>query len=86
MNPTDNQGSTTVGCLIGFGFNLMLLFSFLFAQSIALFMFAGLIQLVYIVPLVMHFRKKGEARTVTGLIISGSAFFLLTTACAAILR
>lgn len=87
MTPApSNLGSTFAGCILGFGLSVMLIMVLLFAQSRILLLFGGLIQLVYVVPLVIHFRKRGQRDIATGIIISASLFLLLSTACASLLR
>src|ERR1051326_799608 len=41
----------------------------------------GLTQLIYMVPAIMRFKKRGEQRTVQGLIIGASVTFLVCAAC-----
>lgn len=43
--------------------------------------FVGLSQLVYMIPAILIFRRKGRTETVKGLIIGGSLTFLLNAAC-----
>jgi len=86
MTPSTSSGSTALGCVIGFGLGVVLTVMLLLFVPVVMFMFGGLVQLVYIVPLVMHFRKRGQTRTVTGLIIAAAMFLLLTATCGMILR
>jgi ABC-type Fe3+-siderophore transport system permease subunit len=44
-------------------------------------MFIGLSQLVYIIPAIIRYRRKGESETVKGLIAGASVTFLLNAAC-----
>ena len=87
MTPTPpNPGSTLLGCALGFGLSVILIVLLLVAHSTAALLFAGLIQLVYVVPLVMHFRKRGQPNIGTGLIVAASLFLLLTATCGSLLR
>lgn len=54
-----------------------------YAALVLLWNFAliGLGQLVYVVPMYLHFRKTGRKRTATGLIIAASITALLNAAC-----
>jgi len=86
MTPTPpNPGSTLLGCALGFGLSVILLVLLLFAQA-RVILFAGLIQLVYVVPLVMHFRKRGQPNIAIGIIVAASLFLLLTATCGSLLR
>lgn len=64
----------------------MLVVLVMFSQSATLLMLSGLIQLGYVVPLVIHFRKKGQVNAAAGLIVSAAVFLLLTVACAGMMR
>ncbi len=44
----------------------------------------GLTQLVYVIPFVMHFRKKGRPGIAKGLIIGAALTLLLTGTCTAL--
>ena len=41
----------------------------------------GLTQLIYMIPAIMRFKKRGEQRTVQGLILGASITFLVCAAC-----
>ncbi len=43
----------------------------------------GLVQLVYVIPFVLHFRKKGRPGIAKGLIIGAAITFLLNGTCTA---
>ena len=88
MNPTTpaSSGSTALGCVIGFGLSVALVVVLVLFVPTVMFMFGGLVQLVYIIPLVMHFRKRGQTRTITGLIISAGLTLLITAACGSVMR
>ena len=47
--------------------------------------FIGVSQLVYMIPAILNYKKKGETETVKGLIIGASVTFLLNAACTGIL-
>lgn len=41
----------------------------------------GITQMIYMIPAIMRFRKRGEQLTVQGLIIGASVTFLICAAC-----
>jgi hypothetical protein len=42
---------------------------------------AGIIQLIYVVPLYFYFKKKGRTETARGLVIAASLVILINAAC-----
>ncbi|NOT61614.1 MAG: hypothetical protein HOP19_15465 [Acidobacteria bacterium] len=44
----------------------------------------GLVQLIYVIPFVLHFRKKGRPGIAKGLIIGAALTLLLTGTCTAL--
>lgn len=48
-------------------------------------MYLGLSQLVYMIPAVLIFRKRGDAETAKGLIVGASITFLLNATCSGLL-
>jgi hypothetical protein len=85
MNPqTPNHGSTARGLGIGCGLAVALAIALLLLQQFQVLLFVGLIQLAYIIPLFLRFRKAGEDRTVIGIIIAASIVALLNAMCGAL--
>jgi hypothetical protein len=85
-----NKGSVGWGvgltCLLHlFQFPIALVLSFVPSvfPLLALF-FIGVSQCVYMIPAILHFRKKGETETAKGLLIGASITFLLNATCTAI--
>lgn len=92
-----NDGSIALGVAIGIGLNLLQvgLVSFIgdyigeresgtdrtFLISMIGLGGAGLIQLIYIVPLYLHFRKKEKTETAKGIVIAASLVMLINVFC-----
>ncbi|MBZ5523888.1 MAG: hypothetical protein LAP21_16760 [Acidobacteriia bacterium] len=87
----NHEGSIGVGLLIGWGLNLAEAgLSFLALRNVDLdkliYVFVlvggvGLIQLVYILPLYVIFRRQGKAATAKGLVIAACVTAFLNCTC-----
>ena len=86
INPPPTSNATNGDWLLGI---LLLLLLHLIqiplaAVTMALSLIAiGLTQLVYVIPFVIHFRKKGRPGIARGLIIGAAITFLLNGTCTA---
>jgi hypothetical protein len=85
---SENQGNIFAGLGICWGLNLVQLgFAAvgLFAPGlpflIVLLAGFGVIQLAYVVPMYLSFRRRGKVLTARGLVIAASITALLNTAC-----
>ena len=85
MNPpSPNLGSTMMGCALGFSLGVLLfILLLLVTRSRAAVLLTGVIQLAYIIPLFIHFRKRGKSDAGAGLVVAASILALLNAACAA---
>jgi hypothetical protein len=85
---SENQGSILKGLGICWGLNLVQ-FGFsvtgLIVPPLLLLSFTlagfGLIQLAYVVPTYISFKRRGQVMTARGLVIAASVTALLNTAC-----
>ena len=68
------------GILIALCLNLVAITMMLVAGGGAL-RFVGLVQLVYLIPIALYFRRRQQPQTIKGLIIIASITFLLNAAC-----
>ncbi|HEX3879470.1 MAG TPA: hypothetical protein VHW24_20950 [Bryobacteraceae bacterium] len=93
MTPEPNQPDTSsfaLGCLLAFGatiaavvLGLIVVNAINRASTATLIPFTafGLIQLIYIVPLVVWLRRRGDIRAAAGVITFAAVVFLLNAAC-----
>lgn len=84
---TDEKGNLGWGLLICWGCNILHLASswvFIFmAPPVGMILFGGigLVQLAYVIPLCLHFKRKGQTNVMKGLIMAASITALLTVGC-----
>jgi len=87
---TDDQGRVWLGLLlcwicnivqVGLGFVLILASYPRVVVGIVIFGGVGLVQLAYVVPLCLHYKKLGQRNVVKGLIIAASITALLNASC-----
>ena len=89
---TEDQGKLWLGLLLCWGCNIVhsvMGFVLVFAYpqvGMVLFGGIGLVQLAYVVPVCLHYRKQGKSNTVKGLIIAASITALLNASCWGALR
>jgi hypothetical protein len=80
------KGSVGRGIGIGvvltlMGLAAMIIFLLPILAGILVAIGIGLVQLLWILPAILHYRVRGETETVKGLIIVGGLIFLLNVPC-----
>ena len=84
---TDDKGNLGWGLVICWFCNIVHLgigfFLILSVMPLGVFVFGGIgaVQLAYVIPLCLHFKKEGETNVVKGLIIAASITALLNVGC-----
>lgn len=84
---TNDKGNLELGLLICWGCNIFFLAStwvlMLMVAQVGLLLFGGIgvVQLAYVIPLCLHFKKKGQTNVMKGLIIAASITVLLNVGC-----
>lgn len=83
-----SRGSVGAGLAVGFGINLLLVVICALFIPVAPYLlpFVGVIQLVYMIPLILRAHRDQLPGQMKGLIIAASITFLLNAACDATLR
>lgn len=85
LDPFRNEGSTVGGIFLALGIPIFFLFTAVIPVwgSVVVFslMGIGLVQLLYVIPLVRHYKRKGLTSTVQGIWIGAGIVFLLNSAC-----
>lgn len=85
-----DQGSVRSGCAITIGIHLLqipiaIILSFVEPDLIlSPLIFIGISQLVYMIPAIIYFSRKGKSESAKGLIIGAAITLLLNAACAGI--
>jgi hypothetical protein len=76
-----------MGCLANLGLLLIMwLIVLAFPKGgLYVFSFFGLIQLAYVIPMFLHYRKLGAGNTMAGIIIMAALSLLFTASCGALL-
>jgi uncharacterized membrane protein YesL len=83
----NEKGILGLGLIICWGCNILHLASswvlVLMVAPVGIVVFGGigLVQLVYIIPLCLHFKRKGQTNVMKGLIIAASITALLNVGC-----
>ena len=84
---TAEKGHLGLGLVICWGCNILHLASswvlIFIVPPVGMIVFGGvgLVQLLYVVPLCLHFKKKGQPKVMKGLIIAASITALLNVGC-----
>jgi hypothetical protein len=76
-----NAGSMLKGFGIGAGLNILLMVAVAAMVNPIVLIGAGLVQLVWIVPMYLSFRRQGATETAKGILLAAGIVFLLNAAC-----
>jgi hypothetical protein len=80
LESAPEQGNFGLGIFIGFALNVVVAVLG-FVYPFLLFMFIGVAQLVYIMPLYFYLRKTARKDTARGLLIAAAITALLNATC-----